>query len=99
MRHLGLVLVLWAVGLAYVPDSVQAFEIQGEDAKLPQTPAEFHGLGKDLPQPDFNGSSLAMPFSGDGDGGQISDYGNSIPIPGPGIDAPAPAWSYRPSFR
>ena len=41
------------------------------------------------------GSSLALPFIGNSDSStHISDYGNSIAIPGPGIDTPAPAWAY-----
>ena len=42
--------------------------------------------------------SLAMPLTGESDSSDahISDYGNAISIPGPGIDAPA--WSYSSTY-
>jgi hypothetical protein len=101
MRHLGLVLVLFgAAGLALAPVSALAFEIQGENAEMPESAAEFHGLGKPHASPQFEGSSLAMPFSGNSiDSGHVSDYGNSIPIPAPGISQPTPAYATSPLFR
>jgi hypothetical protein len=102
MKHLGLVLVLCgAAGLAAAPNSAGAFEIQGENATLPEGASEFNNLNPTMLTPDmFKGNSLAMPFIGNGDGsGHVSDYGNAIPIPGPGIDQPAPAWALSPRFR
>jgi hypothetical protein len=102
MKHFGLVLVLCGLaGLTAAPDRANAFEIQGEGASLPESASEFNNLNQSLLTPDmFKGNSLAMPFMGDGDsGGHVSDYGNAIPIPGPGIDQPAPAWALSPRFR
>jgi len=97
MKTLRLVLVLCgAIGLALLPARVSAFEIQGEDAELPKSAAEYHGLNPTYSLPRFEGSSLAMPYSStDSLEGHVSDYGNSIPIPGPGVDQPAPAWALR----
>jgi hypothetical protein len=48
---------------------------------------------------DFTkGSSLAMPYVGKSESDYVSDYGNAIPIPGPGIDRPSPAWAYSPRY-
>lgn len=101
MRNLGLVAVLCAAaGLAFMPAGANAFEIQGEDANLPESAAEYHGLAPTYSLPQFEGSSLAMPYaSSEGAGGHVSDYGNAIPIPGPGVDQPAPAWALSPAFR
>jgi hypothetical protein len=100
MRHLGLVLVLCgAAGLAFAPVSVNAFEIQGKDQDIPDSAAEFHGLGPVYALPQFEGYSLAMPYSSSGgEGGHVSNYGNSITIPAPGVSQPAPAWASGP-FR
>ena len=97
MKTLRLSLVLCgAIGLALLPARVSAFEIQGEDAELPKSAAEYHGLTPTYTLPKFEGSSLAMPYSSsDSLDGYISNYGNAIPIPGPGIDQPAPAWAIR----
>ena len=95
MKRLGLVLVLCgAAGLTAVPGAAYAFDIQGESASLSDDAAQLQDLKKSFAMPEFEGSSLAMPYIGHGDSGNVSDYGNSIPIPGPGIDTPAPAWSY-----
>ncbi len=97
MKHIGPILVLCgAAALAVVPQAAGAFEVQ--DA------AVANGASLVAPQQNlFTGDpkaySLAMPLSGQGDSSsslQISTYGNSIPIPGPGIDMPAPAWAYSP---
>jgi len=98
MKHLVLVLC-GAVGLALAPAGAQAFEIQGEDANVPESAAEFHGLNPVYSLPKFEGSSLAMPYANSGGTGSVSDYGNAIPIPGPGIDQPTPAWATSPFFR
>jgi len=100
MKYLGLVFALCgAAGLALAPIGAAAFEIQGKDQDIPDSAAEFHGLGPVYALPEFQGSSLAMPYSSSGgDGGHVSDYGNAIPIPGPGVDQPVPAWASGP-FR
>jgi hypothetical protein len=97
MKTLCLVLVLCgAAGLALLPARASAFEIQGEDAEMPKSAAEYHGLNPTYTLPQFEGSSLAMPYSSSSSfSGHISDYGNSIPIPAPGIDQPSPAWAVR----
>jgi hypothetical protein len=85
-----------AAALALVPACASAFEIQSEGDRISESAAEFEGLTQTWVQPQFNGSSLAMPYNSKTDGSSfVSDYGNSIPIPGPGIDQPAPAWAYR----
>ena len=103
MRTLGLVLVLCgAAGLALLPASANAFEIQGEGDKLPESPAEFHGLAPGYTVlPQFEGNSLAMPYNNSGTGysGHVSDYGNSISIPAPGMSQPTPAYATSPFFR
>ena len=100
MRKLVLVLC-GAAGLALLPAGAQAFEIQGGGENMPGSAAEFHGLNPVYTLPQFEGSSLAMPYSSKTDSGStsISDYGNSIPIPAPGISQPTPAWASSPFFR
>src|SRR3990170_3269601 len=93
MKHLGLVLVLCgAAGLATTGGAL-AFELQSANTP-PDKAAQLNGLNEHFLNQEFKGSSLAAPFVGESDSGRVSDYGNSIPIPGPGIDAPAPAWTY-----
>jgi hypothetical protein len=102
MRNLGLVLVLCgAVGLVLAPAGANAFEIQGEGQGAPDEAANFQGLPPVYTLPQFNGSSLAMPYNSSDSSfsGSFSDYGNDIPIPGPGIDQPSPAWASSPFFR
>ncbi|MEM7191365.1 MAG: hypothetical protein AAF405_00610 [Pseudomonadota bacterium] len=82
-----------ALSLVLLPLSAGAFEIQGEDAELPKSTAESLGLAPAYSMPQFEGSSLAMPYANSGEGsGFVSDYGNSIAIPAPGISQPTPAW-------
>jgi hypothetical protein len=41
-----------------------------------------------------------MPYNSTStDGGFVSDYGNSIAIPAPGMSQPTPAWQSSPFFR
>jgi hypothetical protein len=96
MKYLSLVLVFCGVAsLAATP--ARAFDIQGENANLQDGSNHFASPANQLFSPDYTqGSSLALPYIGKSDSGFISDYGNSIPIPGPGIDRPAPAWAYSP---
>jgi hypothetical protein len=95
MKYLGLVAVLCALAAAA---PARAFEIQGEKATLEDGTTQFAPPGTQFVKPDYtHGSSLALPYIGEADSGFIADYGNSIPIPGPGIDRPAPAWALQPS--
>lgn len=100
MRTRALILALCgAASLALLPAGAQAFEIQGEDADTPTSTAEALGLNPVYTLPQFEGSSLAMPYtSSPSDTGFVSDYGNSIPIPAPGVTQPTPAWASGP-FR
>jgi hypothetical protein len=95
MRSLGLVLVLCgAAALIGTPGVASAFETQGSGDPIDGQSllAQPQGFAQDL-----KAHSLAMPLSGKSDGGGfVSSYGNSIPIPGPGIDQPAPAWALSP---
>lgn len=97
----ALVLALCGVaGLAFLPAGAIAFEIQGQDAELPKSAAEYHGLNPVYSLPKFEGSSLAMPFnSKSGDSGFVSDYGNAIAIPVPGLSQPTPAYQSGAFFR
>lgn len=95
MRYVGSILVLCAAAaLAGVPNAADAFELQGTRGPSSATslaipPQSFLG--------DSKGYSLTMPLTGAAESSEyVSSYGNSIPIPGPGIDAPAPAWAYSP---
>ena len=89
-----------AAGLAFAPVGAGAFEIQGQDAEIPTSTAEHLGLSPTDSMPQFEGSSLAMPFANNGEGsGFASDYGNAIAIPAPGISQPTPAWRSGPFFR
>lgn len=99
MRAFYLVLV-GAASLALMPLSAGAFEIQGEDADIPKSAAEHLGLSPSYSMPQFEGSSLAMPFANSGEGsGFASDYGNAIAIPAPGVSQPTPAWRSGAAFR
>jgi hypothetical protein len=101
MRIRAFVLALCgAASLALLPVGAQAFEIQGEDTDLPESAAEALGLNPIYTLPQFEGSSLAMPYSSSAsDAGYVSDYGNSIAIPAPGLSQPTPAWQSSPYFR
>ena len=100
MKRLGLVLVLCGAAFA-LPGSAGAFEIQGGQPDRPDVASQFAQPQSMFISPDFKGHSLAMPYSSSGntDSPFVSDYGNAIPIPGPGIDSPAPAWALSPAFR
>ncbi|MDJ0514569.1 MAG: hypothetical protein QNJ62_14095 [Methyloceanibacter sp.] len=99
MRAFYLALVT-ASSLALMSLSAQAFEIQGENADIPRSAAEHLGLSPAYSMPQFEGSSLAMPFANGGEGsGFATDYGNSIAIPAPGISQPTPAWRSGVSLR
>ncbi len=92
MKYLGLALVLFALAAA----PAQAFEIQGESATL-EGAQLMSPANQFLTQDYTKGSSLALPYIGKTDSEFISDYGNAIQIPAPGVDKPAPAWALSPS--
>jgi hypothetical protein len=100
MKHLGLVLTLCGAA-ALLPRSANAFDVEGENASLQDGSSHFAGGPTDpLLVPDYTqGNSLSLPLIGKGDSSAaIPQYGNSIPIPGPGVDAPF--WTYSsPFFR
>jgi hypothetical protein len=100
MKRLVLMLCA-AAGLALLPASANAFEIQGGGENVPDSAAEFHGLPQAYVMPKFEGSSLAMPYTGNDTGisGHISDYGNTLSIPAPGMSQPTPAYATSPFFR
>ncbi len=100
MKYFSLVLMLCGMAsLAAAP--ARAFDIEGEKATLdgvapfvaPSDPDDFLN-----PNLTSKGSSLALPYIGKADSDYIADYGNAIPIPGPGIDRPTPAWAYSPHY-
>ena len=95
MRSLGLVLALCgAAALIGAPGVASAFETQGSGD--PINDQSLLAQPQSLAQ-DTKVHSLAMPLGGKSDsGGFVSSYGNSITIPGPGIDQPAPAWALSP---
>ena len=93
MKYLGLALVLFALAAA----PAQAFEIQGENATLEGGAQLMSPANQFLTQDYTKGSSLALPYIGKADSEFITDYGNAIQIPAPGIDKPAPAWALSPS--
>jgi hypothetical protein len=94
MKYLGLVLIC----CAFAVQPAQAFEIQGEKATLEDGGAQLTAPANQFLTPDLSkGSSLALPYIGETDSGLISDYGNAISIPAPGVDKPAPAWALTPS--
>jgi hypothetical protein len=99
MKYLSLVLALCGAA-ALLSGSAYAFGVEGQNASLDDG-SHFSGTGTDpLFTADFTkGNSLALPMVGQSDSSaSIPQYGNSIPIPGPGVDAPA--WTYSsPLFR
>ncbi|HEX2446802.1 MAG TPA: hypothetical protein VHK26_01270 [Methyloceanibacter sp.] len=98
MKYLALVLVSCGVAaLALSPEKARAFDIQGEKASVQDGVQPFTSPADQFLAPDFTqGSSLALPYVGKSDNsGFVSDYGNSITIPGPGVDKAAPVWAYR----
>lgn len=98
MKHLPLVLVLSGLaGLAAAPQAAYAFDIEGQNATLEDGVSHFTSPVEDFIKSNGGARSLAMPLTGESDSdAHISDYGNSISIPGPGIEAPA--WSYSSTY-
>jgi hypothetical protein len=100
MKRLVLVLCS-AAGLALLPVTANAFEIEGGGDAAPDGAAQYQGMSPVYTIPQFDGSSLAMPYSSSDTGlsGHVSDYGNSISIPAPGLSQPTPAYATSPFFR
>jgi hypothetical protein len=98
MKRLGLFFALCGAA-ALLPGSAYAFDVEGENASLQDGTSHFAGATDQLLTPDYTrGNSLALPMIGQSDSGAIPQYGNSIPIPAPGVDAPF--WTYSsPYFR
>ena len=97
MKHLPFVLVLSGlVGLAAGP--AYAFDIEGQNASLEDGGSHFTSPVEDFITSNGGARSLAMPLTGKSDASDthISDYGNAISIPGPGIDAPG--WTYSSNY-
>ena len=97
MKYAGAIIALCcAAGLTGAPQAAYAFELES----APPTAFASPFAQQNLFNQESKGYSLAMPLSGNGDdGATISSYGNAIPIPGPGVDLPAPAWAYSPGGR
>ncbi len=96
MKISSLAIILCSVAsLAAGP--ARAFDIQGEKANLEDGVTPFSDPADQLANPDYTkgSSSLALPYVGNSDSGFVSDYGNLITIPAPGIDRPVPIWAYR----
>jgi len=98
MNYLALILATCAVAAIAAPDQARAFDIQGQNATVQDGVEPFssslanQGIDWTAPQ----GSSLALPYVSKSDSSTfISDYGNSITIPSPGVDKAAPVWAYR----
>jgi hypothetical protein len=95
MKYLGSILILCALAAAA---PARAFDVEGDKASLQDPDAQF-ASSMQTANPDYmQGSSLATPFVGRTDSEFVSDYGNGISIPAPGIDKPAPAWALTPSY-
>jgi len=97
MKYLALILVSCGVAAVIAPGPARAFDIQGQNATIPDAVEPFSALfPESIDSDDARGTSLALPYIGKSDSSVfISDYGNGIAIPAPGVDQPAPAWAYR----
>jgi hypothetical protein len=97
MKHLALVLAACGVVALAFATEARAFDIQGQNASPQDGVQPFASPVDPTLSPDFSrGSSLALPYISKTDSSAfISDYGNMIAIPSPGIDKPTPAWAAR----
>ena len=98
MKNLRLILTLCgAAALMGAPSIAGAFETtQGTGDQI--NGASLLAAPQSL-MSDSKSHSLALPMSGKSDNAEtpfVSTYGNSISIPGPGLDQPAPAWASTP---
>jgi hypothetical protein len=92
MKKLWIVAI--AAALSAYSGAAGAFEVQGATVVMPDGNSQFGELGI---VPDRPGGTLNL-LRDDRDSPGLPQYGNSIAIPGPGIDAPA--WTYSsPYFR
>jgi len=83
-----------AATLSVFPGTAGAFEVQGATVVLPDGASQFGELGI---VPDRPGGTLNL-LRDDPDSPGLRQYGNSIAIPAPGVDAPS--WTYSsPYFR
>ena len=82
-----------AATLSVFSGTASAFEVQGATVVLPDGASQFGELGLLAPRP---GGTLNL-LRDDPDSPGLPQYGNSIAIPGPGVDDPA--WSYSSRFR
>jgi hypothetical protein len=96
MKHLRLVLAMCgAACFVTASGSAYAFDIEGQNASLDGGANHFATPVDDFIKSNGGARSLAMPLaSGQSDwtDAHISEYGNSITIPGPALQAPA--WTY-----
>jgi hypothetical protein len=97
MKYLALILVAFAAAAIAAPEPARAFDIQGQNATIPDGVPPFSSPSAQFFDSGYaKGSSLALPYISKSDSSSfISDYGNMIAIPGPGVDQPRPAWAYR----
>ena len=96
MENVRLVLALCGAAALFGMGTANAFETQGEGD--PINGAALLAPPQSLLS-DAKTHSLALPLSSKSDSGGdpfVSSYGNAIPIPGPGIDQPVPAWASTP---
>ena len=97
MKYIALVTCA-AAALFIASGPARAFDIEGQSASLQDGSNQFADPVDQFFDPDApKASSLAMPYNSKSDtySDFVSEYGNMIPIPSPGIDRPAPAWAYR----
>jgi hypothetical protein len=80
-----------AASLSVFSGTAGAFEVQGATVDLSDATSQFGEAGLAVKP----GGSLNL-LRDDPDMPGISQYGNSIAIPGPGVDAPA--WTYSSRF-
>jgi hypothetical protein len=91
------VLVFGALaGLAAAP--AYAFDIEGQNSSLEGATPHFSSPMQDFITSNGGARSLAMPLTSSADSSDthISEYGNSIAIPGPAYQAPA--WSFSSGY-
>ena len=82
-----------AATLSALSGTAGAFEVQGATVVLPDATSQFGEAGLN----SRPGGTLNL-LRDDPDSPGLPQYGNSIAIPGPGVDAPA--WTYSsPYFR
>ena len=99
MKHFRLVMaVCGAACFVAASGSAYAFDVEGQNATLDDGANHFATPVDDFIKSNGDVRSLAMPLSGNSDwtDSHISEYGNSIAIPAPNVEAPA--WTYSSPF-